>query len=450
MLLEFKVKNFKSFKDEAVFSMHPEKIEDLNYSILKKKVDGKEYKALSSAVIYGPNAAGKTNIVEAMSSFRRIILSGNVLNSWHFAEKDGGRLELVPNVKSAEESSTDFGIKFISEDKEKKKNYAFEYNLSVQFGKFAQKDYQRKILLEQLFVDDKEIFKREENAINLRSDNLKLFLSDNFKKIEFENTMKILTQNLVKTDLFLTSGFKNILSSQLAEVFKNWFLNNFNVVCVADKAEVAPSVSFLKKIKDGKYLKNVVLDKILKELGIVSDMGYYFNKQDNYCELTSVIRNYDNSTSIRLPSRVFESFGTLRLFNLVTILHAAVRFGQTIIMDEFDASIHPMIIMNIINLFHNDEINKNRAQLIFSTHNPIFLNNSLFRRDEIKFVDKEENSDTSILYSLSDFDTDNKELASKTTNYMENYFINRYGAIKDVNLYSVFKEDIDNAEKKGE
>lgn len=69
---------------------------------------------------------------------------------------------------------------------------------------------------------------------------------------------------------------------------------------------------------------------------------------------------------------------------------ATMKRGATLLVDELDASLHPMIIMSFIKIFHNDEINKNGAQLIFNTHNPIFLNKNLFRRDEIKFVEKEE------------------------------------------------------------
>ena len=105
-------------------------------------------------------------------------------------------------------------------------------------------------------------------------------------------------------------------------------------------------------------------------------------------------------------------------------------------VDELDASIHPMAIMNIINIFHNDEINKKGAQLIFNTHNPIFLNNSLLRRDEIKFVEKEENG--SIQYSLADFGTNGVGGVRNTEDYLKNYFVNKYGAIKDIDFSEIF------------
>ena len=88
--------------------------------------------------------------------------------------------------------------------------------------------------------------------------------------------------------------------------------------------------------------------------------------------------------------------------------------------------------MNIINIFHNDEINKNGSQLIFDTHNPIFLDATLLRRDEIKFVEREEATGNSIHYALSDFRT--ADGIRKGEDYMNNYFVSRYGAIRDVDF----------------
>ena len=73
-------------------------------------------------------------------------------------------------------------------------------------------------------------------------------------------------------------------------------------------------------------------------------------------------------------AEVFESYGTIRFINLFPVVLRAIATGGTLVVDEFDASIHPMALMSIINVFHNDDINKKRAQLIFNTHNPIFLN----------------------------------------------------------------------------
>ena len=130
---------------------------------------------------------------------------------------------------------------------------------------------------------------------------------------------------------------------------------------------------------------------------------------------------------------------TVRFLNIFPIISNAINSGATLVIDELDASIHPMVIMNIINIFHNDEININGAQLIFNTHNPIFLNGAILRRDEMKFVDKID--DSSIHYSLSDFGTNGTKGVRNSEDYLKNYFINKYGAIKDIDFSDIFKNE---------
>ena len=147
-----------------------------------------------------------------------------------------------------------------------------------------------------------------------------------------------------------------------------------------------------------------------------------------------------------VPADLFESYGTIRFINEFPLIVSALVNGGTLVMDEFDASIHPMALMNIISIFHNDEINKNHAQLIFNTHNPIFLDASLFRRDEIKFVERDEKTNNSMHYSLSDFKTANG--VRKGEDYMNNYFVNRYGAIKDIDFSPILEKVISSKEEK--
>lgn len=143
---------------------------------------------------------------------------------------------------------------------------------------------------------------------------------------------------------------------------------------------------------------------------------------------------------LRFPAELFESYGTIRFVNMFPLVVNALLNGGTLIVDEFDASIHPMALMNIINIFHNDEINIHHAQLIFNTHNPIFLNSNLYRRDEIKFVERDEETHFSSHYSLSDFGTTGKSGVRKNEDYMKNYFVDRYGAIKDIDFTPIFEE----------
>ena len=99
MLLEFKTKNYKCFKDKAVFSMTPApKQKGLDYSLLTQAAGKKDYTALCSSVVYGANAAGKSNIVSAIQTFKSIVLHGNINNvPENFPNAAENTLELIPN-----------------------------------------------------------------------------------------------------------------------------------------------------------------------------------------------------------------------------------------------------------------------------------------------------------------------------------------------------------------
>ena len=122
-----------------------------------------------------------------------------------------------------------------------------------------------------------------------------------------------------------------------------------------------------------------------------------------------------------------------------TIVAETLQTGSTLVIDEFDCYIHPRAIMNIIEVFHNSAINIKHAQLIFNTHNPLYLGNNLFRRDEIKFIDRDDGTKCSHYYSLSDFGTKGSN-ARKEKDYMKHYFMNEYGAIRDIDFTKLFEK----------
>lgn len=102
-------------------------------------------------------------------------------------------------------------------------------------------------------------------------------------------------------------------------------------------------------------------------------------------------------------------------------------FGTTLLIDELDAKIHPVLLEYVIMLYNNMEINKHGAQLIFTSHDLSTMNNEVFRRDEIWFVVKG-NSQNSKLYSLVEFKTGNGEVVRKDAKYDKQYLEGKYGA----------------------
>lgn len=427
MLLKFKTKNYKSFVEELVFSMTPApKQSGLDYSILSKEAGSKTYRGLSTAVIYGPNASGKTNVIGAMDTFRSIVLRGNIRNADVVSPNAAASaLELIPNCNGNKEP-TEFSVSFVDE------NLVVEYSLKADLGPFMDLEYQRKILDEKLTVNEKQVFCRNGDLTVELPSVIKEYINKSIKR-KTPKMLELAEDSLSDTELFLTNGFKSIYAQELVKRILFWFSNKFIVVYRSD------DMRLVRKFADPKanavYVETT-LTEAAREFGITGNaLGYKSTGDDaDEADLYTILGNK------LLPAEMFESYGTIRFINEFPLVILALLNGGTLVMDEFDASIHPMALMNIINIFHNDDINKNHAQLIFNTHNPIFLDSSLLRRDEIKFVEREEESGNSVHYALSDFKT--ADGIRKGEDYMSNYFVSRYGAIKDVDFSPILEKII--------
>jgi len=434
MLLEFKTRNYKSFVEETSFSMiAAPKQSGLDYSLLKKKVRGKTIKGLCSSVIYGPNAAGKTNIIGAMDVFRAIVLRGNIKNSEEKASPNpaSSALELIPNNKLTVPQPVEFSVDFWEN------GLRIQYGICIDLGRFLDDGYERKIISEELVVNGDMVFRRIED---LNFGNLKVikgYLSDSIGQ-NTEGVMEIAKNSLNKEELFLTNGFKLVFSQSFVKLLSDWFASKFMVIYRADSMQLMKR--FADPQKKAVYVEKTT-DKAAKLFGINSNaVGYVVSDDDSEAKLCSIFEEYKDKKRAAMAAELFESYGTIRFINLFPLVIRSIQIGGTLVVDEFDASIHPMALMNIINIFHNDDINIHHAQLVFNTHNPIFLNSNLFRRDEIKFVERDDDSHYSTLYALSDFGTTGEKGVRKHEDYMKNYFVSQYGAIKDIDFTQIFEE----------
>lgn len=428
MLLEFRTRNYKSFADEMVFSMTPApKQKGLDYSVLTQKAGSKDYKGLCSAVIYGPNASGKTNVIGAMDTFKSIVLRGNINNADAVSlNVAASSLELVPNCNGSA-APTEFGIRFVDN------GLLVDYSIIIDLGTFLDKDYPRRIREEQLTVNGKQVFLRNETLEVQLPSVIKDYVNKSIKK-KTAKMLDLAKDGLTDTELFLNNGFKSIYAQKLTAAILDWFANRFIVVCHAEDMRI------VRKFADPKantiYVEKTLTDAA-RAFGITANALGYKPNRDKEGEDVMLVSIFENKL---LPAEVFESYGTIRFINEFPLVILALLTGGTLVMDEFDASIHPMALMNIINIFHNDEVNRNGAQLIFNTHNPIFLDATLLRRDEIKFVERDETTGNSIHYALSDFKT--ADGIRKGEDYMNNYFVSRYGAIRDVDFSPILESII--------
>ena len=140
MLLNFSCDNFKSFKDGFTFNMIPEKrMTELDYSIISESITQKKEKGLSASVIYGPNAAGKTSIVNAMSCMRQIVLKGNIRNAAEDLSGDhvSSGLFLAPFAFRDDAAPVRFDVSFTF------RGIKYRYVLAVFLGAFLEKNADR-------------------------------------------------------------------------------------------------------------------------------------------------------------------------------------------------------------------------------------------------------------------------------------------------------------------
>jgi len=431
MLLEFRAANYKSFKDELVFSLAPApKQKGLDYSVMKEQAEKKVYRGLCSAVMYGPNASGKTNIIGAMDTFKSIVLRGNIRNDADDIEPNvaAGTLELIPNNSIGTSSPVEFSITFIEG------GLHIEYAFSADIGVFLSAGQKRKIISETLKINQSLVFTRNKGLEFGSLEMIQEFFVNAFEQ-NADGAIALAKNNLNGEELFLMNGFKTMFSSKLVALISDWLEKKFMVIYRAN------SMRLIRKFSDPKK-KSIHIEKTLNEaadyFGISSNaLGYIIDSDNDEAKLYSLFEN--NKKAKAIPAELFESYGTIRFVNMFPLVVNALQNGGTLVVDEFDASIHPMALMSIINIFHNDDINTNHAQLVFNTHNPIFLNSNLFRRDEIKFVERDDESHLSSLYSLSDFGTAGKSGVRKNEDYMKNYFVDRYGAIKDIDFAPIFE-----------
>ncbi|WP_322150513.1 ATP-binding protein [Paratractidigestivibacter sp.] len=435
MLLEFAISNYKSFVDEAVLSMVPApKQKGLSYSIHTEKIGGKNVKGLSCAVIYGPNASGKTTLIGAMDTLKAVVSRGNICDAPPAANKNraSSQLSLIPNSSSSRPGPVRFRIKFVEGGS------VYEYLLEADLGSFADDDYDREVLEESLSVNGAPVFCRKPDSIELNIQPIKDRLAAGLEgKVD---AVVDLAVNLSPTDLFLTGVFKTFVSPPVASEVLSWFDRKLLTVYHADRVRVLYRPA--KMATSTPYIEGAV-NEAAQAFGISSNaVGYMIPEGESEPRLFSLFEG-DGVRGRVLPAEDYESYGTLRFVDIFPLVARAIVTGATLVVDEFDASIHPMALMSILSVFHNDEINTKGAQLIFDTHNPVFLNGNVLRRDEIKFVERDLRTGNSQHYSLSDFGTSGPGGVRQGKDYMKGYFLDRYGAISDIDFTPIFERIVE-------
>lgn len=409
MLIEFSVTNFRSFGDKQTLSM----VADSSTELQAKNTflpEGKSKlpRLLHSASIYGANAAGKSNVLFAMQAMRDIVLysaNAQLYESIKF---------IYPHALR-EDEPTEFEIIFIIEGVRYQYGFAATSQLIMEEWLFVYPSGRAQQWLSRVYNTDPEKNEKYNWLIN------QTFIKGN-KSVWKESTRD--------NALFLSTAAQ-LNSEQFGRVLE-WFRHNLKKGMTEDGSS-ARSLELCENPEDKKKVLRFLssADLGINDIEIVEHPLYSsedisdYSKEIRLKHFTIIEINFTHQTSegkyFKLPS-MLESMGTRRLFANAGMWLDALEKGGVTYVDELESSLHPLIARFLVSLFNNPETNPKHAQLIFTTHDTTLLDNDLLRRDQIWFVEKDQNQMTH-LYPLSDFKPRKNEALQK------GYLQGRYSAL---------------------
>lgn len=420
MLVNFTVKNCRSFKEECSFSMEAASIKEHKESVINRN----KYKLLPVAVFYGANSSGKSNFLTSLLRMRSMVILDSQLNPGQSLPYDPFALDEISKTQP-----TFFEIQFIY--KETLYRYGFEYN-KVEIvsewlyeKKFGEKEYELFIrsgieieVNEKRFLEGKLI--KENNLTSLN----RLFLSV-VAQLNGEKSKLILEwfQYFNGLSGLNDKGYGNFTS----EVFLKEQYSD-----IADKVQ-----KFFNDLQLG-FSEFSVVEKNIPQ-NLIETMPEELKDLIKGNEDKAVMRdeltthNIYNQENEKIGTEKFfkdkmESEGTKKVISLSGPIFATLKRGGILIVDELDAKLHPLLTRNIVLLFMDPEKNTNGAQLIFATHDTNLLDLAIIRRDQIWFAEKD-NVESTDIYSLVEFKDDEGKKVRNDCDIKCNYIKGRYGAI---------------------
>ena len=413
MLLKFSFKNFKSFRNEATLDLTATKITEHS----ERNFEVGNVKVLPVACIIGANASGKSNVMEA---FR--FMQGYVRTSLMYLNSSMNMSYEVSDVIKP--------MPFFFDKESKNKGSKFEIIFSLNGD-------EKERVFEYGFVNNNNTI--EEEWLKYKSktsrDEAKNIFSRRFNKIENNGLKKEIIRN-IETSLrpeVLVVSLGAQLNEPLLKEIMNWFYNSqtINFGDPEENSYIASGRPFAGTLLNKKVQEDVVkylssFDDTIKGIKVYENKGINPNHKGTI-EVSFYHRIIGTDEEQELPME-FESSGTRKMLDLYYFFKEIIKRGGVLIIDELNSRLHPLLIRNILQIFTNKTINKNNAQLIFTSHDIWQLKSDILRRDEIWFTEKDKDG-ASTLYSLSDFVDGNGDKIRKDEDYQKNYILGKYGAI---------------------
>ena len=388
MLCQFSFKNFMSYKDETIFDLQAEQLNEFSDSVIE--FDGVS-NLLPVSVIYGPNGGGKTNLLKALSC-----LISLVTKPIEDLEKTRSNLILQQSMScepfsldaDSKNEPTEFNIYFRTQKNE------FRYYIAVKNDIIVSEVLHRRSLGGKKTAI---IFEREEGDIILGASINKARVSK-----DVNPKMPYLS--------FLAITYNFHVIAEVQTWFESCIIRNYANPIVEHNIMLS---------EDEQFKSNFI--HALNDMGI-DVSNYRYDKDAKQIFLSRTV--HDNEFELPFP---VESDGTRKVFAALPVLMLALNQGRLVIIDELDAKLHPKLLRYIISLFTNREINKNGAQLLFTSHDMSTLKNDVFRRDEIWFAALN-NEHSSEIYSLYEIRREDGSRINATASYDKQYLEGRYGA----------------------
>ena len=393
MLCQFTVKNYKSIRDEMTFDMQAAAISEHEDKVIRDK-NGEQFLPVSA--IYGPNGGGKSNVLEALHTVAAKVLRPLYATGDNeervFLQK---KLLIEPFAFSEEMKSepTEFEVFFRTELAE------YRYILHVK----------REIVVYECLDRVKletgrrsALFERNAKETILKGVFAKLKISD-----ELSETLPLLS--------YLGIIYKK---NEVVKDVLEWFEYGIDFLNYGNPIE-----ELRMAVSNSEDVKQLMLDMIQEmDLDIV-DFRVVKDENDRIDVYTKhMVEVYEAELNL-----FDESSGTKKLFGLMPFIADSLLSGTTLVIDELDAKIHPVLLRHIIMMFNDMNINKKKAQLIFTSHDLSTMNSEVFRRDKIWFVAKG-NAQNSQLYSLVEFKNEKGESVRKDAKFDKQYLEGKYGA----------------------
>lgn len=418
MLVEFSVENYLSFLKKQTISLVASEDEVMLDSTFAMPGDA-DMRLVKSAVIYGANASGKSNLLRAISTLKNIVVS----SASRMQQGDKFDLRSFRLNSQSQKQPTSFEIIFFQNE------IRYEYGVVLDRNRV----YEEWLIA---FPEEEEQnwFDRKYNPDNPEANNGYEWYFD--EKLQGENEI---IKNFVRPNsLFLSHAAQNN-HPQLTEVFL-WFKEKLNDIDSGGGYTVARShedMAFRDRVANILKTADIGISGIKIEAEeqsmpeelktmmsrIKKTVGNSVQIEGKVEALSPLFKHQMNDTEGEVYfSMEEESDGTQRLFDLIGRLIDVLEEAEVLIIDELDRSLHPVLSINLVQMFNDPKINKNNAQLIFATHDSTLLDLENFRLDEVWLVEKDKES-ASRLYSLLEFKP--REDESLQTGYL----LGRYGAV---------------------